>query len=56
VSIVDAKGRPLTILPATLVLRIPGVDPDATVLVVDMQEGLLGAVTLDALLDRLVSS
>ena len=51
--------------------ELPVVDPDATVLeiaalmararsplvaVVDRKEGLLGAVTLDALLDRLVAS
>jgi len=113
--VVDAIGRPFTILPGTQVLRmavprycqddpalarvvdeaaadvflrelgdrtvaqclprehheLPVVDPDATVLeiaalmarahspvvaVMDRQAGLLGAVTLDALLDRLVAS
>jgi CBS domain-containing protein len=113
--VVDAQGRPLTVLPGTQVLRmavprycqddpalarvvdeaaadvflrelgdrtvaqclpkerreLPVVDPDATVLeiaalmararsplvaVVDRESGLLGAVTLDALLDRLVAS
>jgi CBS domain-containing protein len=113
--VVDARGRPLTVLPGTQVLRmavprycqddpalarvvdeaaadvflrelgdqtvaqclpkerreLPVVDPDATVLeiaalmararsplvaVVDRDAGLLGAVTLDALLDRLVAS
>lgn len=113
--VVDAQGRPLTVLPGTQVLRmavprycqedpalarvvdeaaadvflrglgdqtvaqclpeerreLPVVDPDATALeiaalmararsplvaVVDRDAGLLGAVTLDALLDRLVSS
>jgi CBS domain-containing protein len=113
--VVDAQGRPLTVLPGTQVLRmavprycqddpalarvvdeaaadvflrelgdrtvaqclpeerreLPAVEPDATVLeiaalmararsplvaVVDRDAGLLGAVTLDALLDRLVAS
>jgi CBS domain-containing protein len=113
--VLDARGRPLTVLPGTQVLRmavprycqddpalarvvdeaaadvflrelgdqtvaqclpderreLPVVDPDATVLeiaalmararsplvaVVDREQGLLGAVTLDALLDRLVVS
>lgn len=113
--VVDARGRPLTVLPGTQVLRmavpryclddpalarvvdeaaadvflrelgdrtvaqclpeerreLPVVDPDATVLeiaalmararsplvaVVDRDAALLGAVTLDALLDRLVAS
>jgi CBS domain-containing protein len=113
--VVDAQGRPLTVLPGTQVLRmavprycqddpalarvvdeaaadvflrelgdrtvaqclpeerreLPVVEPDATVLeiaalmararsplvaVVDRDAGLLGAITLDALLDRLVAS
>lgn len=113
--VLDARGRPLTVLPGTQVLRmavprycqddpalarvvdeaaadvflrelgdqtvaqclpderreLPVVDPDATVLeiaalmarsrsplvaVVDRDAGLLGAITLDTLLDRLVAS
>jgi CBS domain-containing protein len=66
--VVDARGRPLTILPGTQVLRmaVPAYcleDPalarvvdEAAAAVVDRDAGLLGAITLDAVLERLVSS